>query len=125
MFPVFMHPEVSLIKQEQLLALDIAVIIFVSIQNTKLARLFTFGENLYFANGEQDYDNNETGTRSNLVNVIKMMPYMPVHDPTTSDGYRGVNSVLDGGDPTNPIEDALVKNPGTRTTVKVLGTAYH
>ncbi len=53
--------------------------------------------------------------RSNLVNVIKMMPYMPVYDPTTSDGFRGVNSVLDGGDPTNPIEDAIVKNPGHRT----------
>jgi len=89
-----------------------------------ISKTFTFGENLYLANGKQNYDNNETGTRSNLVNVIKMMPYMPVHDPTTSDGYRGVNSVLDGGDPTNPIEDALVKNPGTRTTLKILGTAY-
>ncbi|PWU02574.1 MAG: SusC/RagA family TonB-linked outer membrane protein [Bacteroidetes bacterium] len=89
-----------------------------------ISKMFTFGENLYIANGKQNYDNNETGTRSNLVNVIKMMPYMPVYDPTTSDGYRGVNSVLDGGDPTNPLEDALVKNPGTRTTLKVLGTAY-
>ena len=62
--------------------------------------------------------------RSNLVNVIKMMPYMPVYDPTTSDGFRGVNSVLDGGDPTNPIEDATVKNPGNRTTAKMLATAY-
>ena len=52
------------------------------------------------------------------------MPYMPVYDPTTIDGFRGVNSVLDGGDPTNPIEDANVKNPGNRTTVKILGTVY-
>ena len=44
--------------------------------------------------------------------------------PTTNGGYRGVNSVLDGGDPTNPIEDAELKNPGNRTTVKVLGTVY-
>ena len=79
---------------------------------------------LYVAFGNQAYDNNETGTRSNLVNVIKMMPYMPVYDPTTSDGFRGVNSVLDGGDPTNPIEDAKVKNPGNRRTAKILGTAY-
>ena len=49
---------------------------------------------------------------------------MPVHDPTTNGGYRGVNSVLDGGDPTNPIEDAELKNPGNRTTVKVLGTVF-
>ncbi len=89
-----------------------------------ISKVFTFGENLYIAYGNQAYDNNETGTRSNLVNVIKMMPYMPVYDPTTSDGYRGVNSVLDGGDPTNPIEDAKIKNPGNRTTFKLLGTAF-
>jgi TonB-dependent starch-binding outer membrane protein SusC len=89
-----------------------------------ISKVFNFGENLYVAYGDQAYDNNETGTRSNLVNVIKMMPYMPVHDPTTQGGYRGVNSVLDGGDPTNPLEDAELKNPGNRTTVKVLGTVY-
>ncbi len=89
-----------------------------------IGKAFTFGENLYAAYGDQAYDNNETQTRSNLVNVIKLMPYMPVYDPTTSDGFRGVNSVLDGGDPTNPIEDAKVKNPGNRTTTKIFGTAY-
>jgi len=89
-----------------------------------ISKTFNFGENLYLAYGDQSYDNNETGTRSNLVNVIKMMPYMPVYDPTTNGGYRGVNSVLDGGDPTNPLEDAELKNPGSRTTVKVLGTVY-
>jgi TonB-linked SusC/RagA family outer membrane protein len=90
----------------------------------RIGKAFTFGENLYAAYGNQAYDNNETGTRSNLVNVIKLMPYMPVYDPTTSDGFRGVNSVLDGGDPTNPIEDATIKNPGNRTTTKIFGTAY-
>ncbi|MDP4151774.1 MAG: TonB-dependent receptor [Bacteroidota bacterium] len=89
-----------------------------------LGKVITFGENLYLAYGNQAYDNNETQTRTNLVNVIKMMPHIPVYDPTTTDGYRGVNSVLDGGDPTNPVEDAMVKNPGTRGTLKILGTAY-
>jgi TonB-linked SusC/RagA family outer membrane protein len=90
----------------------------------KISKAFTFGENLYIASANQAYDNNETSTRSNLVNVIKMMPYMPVYDPTTHGGFRGVNSVLDGGDPTNPIEDAKLKNPGSRNTLKLLGTAY-
>ncbi|HTI91890.1 MAG TPA: TonB-dependent receptor [Puia sp.] len=89
-----------------------------------IGKAFTFGENLYLSYGNQAYDNNETGTRTNLVNVIKMMPHIPVYDPTTSDGFRGVNSVLDGGDPTNPVEDATIKNPGNRTTLKILGTAY-
>jgi TonB-linked SusC/RagA family outer membrane protein len=90
----------------------------------RISKTFSFGENIYVAYGDQGYDNNEQGSRSNLLNVIRMMPYMPVHDPTTNGGYRGVNSVLDGGDPTNPIEDAELKNPGTRTTVKVLGTIF-
>jgi TonB-linked SusC/RagA family outer membrane protein len=89
-----------------------------------ISKVFTFGENLYMASGTQAYDNNESGSRTNLVNVIRIMPHMPVYDPTTTDGFRGVNSVLDGGDPTNPVEDATVKNTGTRQTVKVLGTGY-
>ena len=89
-----------------------------------ISKVFTFGENLYLADGEQAYDNNETGSRSNLINVIRIMPHIPVHDPTTSDGFRGVNSVLDGGDPTNPVEDATIKNPGSRSTLKILGTGF-
>jgi len=52
------------------------------------------------------------------------MPHMPVYDPTTQGGFRGVNSTLDGGDPTNPVEDAALKNPGTRKGVSLLATAY-
>ncbi|MHA4806840.1 SusC/RagA family TonB-linked outer membrane protein [Flavitalea flava] len=89
-----------------------------------ISKVFNFGENLYIAVGDQSYDNNEAGSRTNLVNVIRIMPHMPVYDPTTTDGYRGVHSVLDGGDPTNPVEDANVKNPGNRTSLKVLGTTY-
>jgi TonB-dependent starch-binding outer membrane protein SusC len=87
-------------------------------------KVFTFGENLFVASTEQDYDNNETGARTNLVNVIRMMPHMPVYDPTSNGGYRGVDATKDGGDPTNPVEDAELKNPGTRSRVKVLGTTY-
>jgi hypothetical protein len=90
----------------------------------RISKVFTFGENLYMAYANQAYDNNETQTRTNLVNVIKLMPYMPVYDPTTTDGFRGVNSVLDGGDPTNPVEDAVVKNPGNRKNAKIFGVAY-
>jgi TonB-dependent starch-binding outer membrane protein SusC len=89
-----------------------------------ISKVFTFGENLYVSAGDQDYDNNETGSRTNLVNVIRMMPHMPVYDPTSIGGYRGVNATLDGGDPTNPVEDAALKNPGNRQTAKILGTAF-
>jgi len=89
-----------------------------------ISKVFTFGENLYTAYGSQGFDANETGSRTNLVNVVRIMPHMPVYDPTSNGGYRGVDATKDGGDPTNPVEDAELKNPAKRTTVKVLGTAY-
>jgi len=89
-----------------------------------ISKVFTFGENLYVSSGEQDYDNNETNSRTNLVNVIRMMPHIPVFDPTSNGGFRGVDATKDGGDPTNPVEDASLKAPGKRTTAKILGTAY-
>ena len=89
-----------------------------------ISKVFTFGETLYLSSADQAYDNNETGSRTNLVNVIRIMPHMPVYDPTSNGGYRGVDATKDGGDPTNPVEDAALKNPGNRTTVKVLGTAF-
>ena len=88
-----------------------------------ISKVFTFSQNLYTAFGDQGYDNNETQSRTNLVNVIKMMPHIPVYDPTSNGGYRGVDAPRDGGDPTNPIEDAELKNPGNRRRVKVFGTA--
>src|SRR6186713_915431 len=89
-----------------------------------ISKVFTFGENLYVASGDQGFDANETGSRTNLVNVVRIMPHMPVYDPTSNGGYRGVDATKDGGDPTNPLEDAELKNPATRTMVKVLGTAF-
>jgi TonB-linked SusC/RagA family outer membrane protein len=89
-----------------------------------ISKVFTFGENLYFAYGNQSYDANETGSRTNLVNVMRYMPHMPVYDPTTQGGFRGVDATLDGGDPTNPVEDATLKNPGSRKVGTLFTTAY-
>jgi TonB-dependent starch-binding outer membrane protein SusC len=89
-----------------------------------LSKVFTFGETLIASYSDRTGDANSGGTRSNLVNVIRMMPHIPVHDPTSNGGYRGVNATLDGGDPTNPIEDAELKNPQQNTTVKILGNAF-
>lgn len=90
----------------------------------QISKVFTFGENLYIGTGNQAYDNNEQGSRQNLVNVIRQLPYMPVYDPTTNSGYRSANNSFDGSDPTNPILDAELRNPGNRKTTKLLGTAF-
>ena len=89
-----------------------------------ISKAFTFGENLSVAYGNRSYDNNEQGSRTNLVNVIRMMPHIPVYDPTTNGGFRGVDATLDGGDPTNPVEDAVLKNPASQTATTIFGTVY-
>lgn len=87
-----------------------------------ISKIFTFGENLYMAFGNQSYDNT-SGNRTRLMNVVRMQPYLPVRDPTTQGGFRGPLNSFDGADPTNPVELALIGS-NTIKTLKVLGTAY-
>jgi len=88
----------------------------------KISNVFTFGENLYTSSGKQHYDATQ-GNRTQLTNVIRMQPYIPIHDPTTQGGFQGPISSFDGSDPTNPVESALI-GFNTIATLKVLGTAY-
>jgi len=91
-----------------------------------ISKVFTFGENLYMAFGNQRNDVNATptsGNRTRLMNVVRMQPYLPVYDPTTQGGFRGPLNSFDGADPTNPVELALIGS-NTIKTLKVLGTAY-
>jgi TonB-linked SusC/RagA family outer membrane protein len=89
----------------------------------KISKVFTFGENLFMSYSKQRYDNT-SGNRTRLVNVIRSLPYLPVYDPTTMGGYRNAENSVDGADPTNPIEDAVLIGQAYRKTFKVLGTAY-
>jgi TonB-linked SusC/RagA family outer membrane protein len=87
-----------------------------------LSKVFTFGENLYLAYGNQHYDNT-LGNRTRLTNVVRMQPYIPVYDPTKEGGFQGPQNSFDGADPTNPVEYALV-GFSTIKTLKLLGTAF-
>ncbi len=76
-----------------------------------IGKLVTFGQNLYLSYGNQHYDAvsvNGSSNRTNLTNVIRMMPYLPVHNPTSVGGYSGPISSYDGADPTNPVESTLL-----------------
>lgn len=89
----------------------------------RISKVFTFGENLFLSYSKQRYDNT-TGNRTRLMNVIRGLPYLPVYDPTTLGGYRNAENSVDGADPTNPVEDAVLLGNAVRKTLKVLGTAY-
>jgi TonB-dependent starch-binding outer membrane protein SusC len=90
----------------------------------RINRFFTVGENLYLAYGNQnrDFTDNE-GNRSKLMNIIRMPPYLPVHDPTSMGGFKGPNNSFDASDPVNPVEYSLIGSH-TNKTVKLLGTAF-
>jgi TonB-linked SusC/RagA family outer membrane protein len=88
----------------------------------KISKVFTFGQNLYTAVSNQHYDAT-SGNRTQLTNVIRMQPYIPLHDPTKNGGFQGPISSFDGSDPTNPVESALIGS-NTIKTIKILGTAF-
>lgn len=90
----------------------------------KISNVFNIGENLFLSYSKQRYDNTGTSNRTRLVNVIRNLPYLPVYDPTTNGGFRGAENSVDGSDPTNPVEDALLLGNAVRKTLKVLGTVY-
>ncbi|OQP39939.1 SusC/RagA family TonB-linked outer membrane protein [Niastella yeongjuensis] len=89
----------------------------------RISNVFSFGENLFLSYSKQRYDNT-TGNRTRLMNVIRGLPYLPVYDPTTNGGFRNAENSVDGADPTNPVEDAVLLGNAVRKTLKVLGTAY-
>lgn len=88
-----------------------------------ISKMFTFGENLYISYSNQRYDNTPD-QRTRLVNVIRSLPYLPVHDPNTLGGYRAAENSIDGSDPTNPVQDAVLLGNARRKTLKILGTAF-
>ena len=85
-------------------------------------KIFTFGENLYLAFGNQGFEGTG-GNRSPLTNVVRMQPYLPVRNPLNPGGFQGPNTSFDGSDPTNPVEAALL-GYNTIKTLKIFGTAY-
>ncbi|MBP1651562.1 MAG: TonB-dependent receptor plug [Bacteroidetes bacterium] len=88
-----------------------------------ISRVFKVGENLLVAYSNQRYDNT-SGNRTRLANVIRALPYLPVYDPTTQGGFRNAENSVDGADPTNPVEDALLLGDAHRKLFKLLGTVY-
>ncbi|WP_153799548.1 SusC/RagA family TonB-linked outer membrane protein [Foetidibacter luteolus] len=84
---------------------------------------FTVGQNLMLAFSKQRYDNTG-GNRTRIANVVRALPYLPVYDPTTLGGFRNAENSVDGADPTNPVEDAILLGDANRELFKLLGTVY-
>ena len=84
---------------------------------------FKVGETLSIAHSTR---RNEpyNGGRTQIEHMIKMIPYIPVIDPTRVGGYGGAeNNALEGSDPENPVLNAMLRR-NTDENMKLLGTAY-
>ncbi|QHS58184.1 SusC/RagA family TonB-linked outer membrane protein [Chitinophaga agri] len=88
-----------------------------------ISKVFTVGENLLLSYSKQRYDNT-SGNRTRLANIVRALPYLPVYDPTTNGGFRNAENSVDGADPTNPVEDAILLGNAHREVFKLLGTVY-
>lgn len=87
-----------------------------------ISKVFSFGENVYISASTQHYEPNN-GNRTPLTNVVRMLPYIPVYDPTKLGGFQGPISSFDASDPVNPVETALI-GEAKRNSTNILGTAY-
>ncbi|MFD2572298.1 SusC/RagA family TonB-linked outer membrane protein [Spirosoma soli] len=86
-----------------------------------ISKRFSFGQTLTISYDDK-LNEVSAGGRTQVQNMIRMTPYMPVEDPTLPGGYRGPDG-SDGSDPQNPVRAALQDQSKTQR-MKILGSAY-
>jgi TonB-linked SusC/RagA family outer membrane protein len=89
--------------------------------NHEISKTLKFGQTL---NISQDANQGEqqVGARPQILNMQRMLPYMPLHDPTRDGGFRSPDGA-DGTDPDNPVRAALL---GSRVyhSFRMVGSAF-
>lgn len=86
-----------------------------------ISKRFTFGQALTIAYSDR-FGEVSAGGRTQVQNLIRMTPYMPVTDPFLLGGYRGPDG-SDATDPQNPVRAALQDRTNSQQ-LKLLGSAY-
>jgi len=79
------------------------------------------GQTLFLANGSQ-LSEQQPGSRTQVQNMIRMTPYIPLRNPTNIGGYGG-DTGADASDPQNPVRAAL-QDQQTNGNVRLLGNIY-
>jgi len=81
----------------------------------------TLGQSLTISTGERLNEAN-LGGRTQIQNIIRGVPYIPLFDPTLPGGLRAPDG-SDGTDPENPLRGGLL-DKNINTNVRIFGTAY-
>ena len=79
------------------------------------------GETLTLVSGERN-NQAEAGGRTQIQNIIRGVPYIPIYDPTLPGGYRAPDAA-DGSDPENPVRAAIMDSNDNYNT-RIMGTGY-
>lgn len=79
------------------------------------------GQTLTVVGGARENEQ-QGGGRTQLQNIIRGIPYIPIEDPTLPGGYRAPDN-SDGSDPENPVLVALLDRSFDRNA-RIFGTAY-
>ncbi|UBM59023.1 TonB-dependent receptor [Marinilongibacter aquaticus] len=89
-------------------------------------KFLTLGQTLVMSSGfTQQEAGAGSGSRSLLMNILRMTPYFPVHDPTLLGGFSSTSNGLDGTDPDNPMRIVTLDQQDTYTKdLKLMGTLY-
>ncbi len=86
-----------------------------------LSKRIKFGQTLFYSSGDREDEKRSQG-RSNVMHMIRSVPYMPVTDPTKLGGYVAPDN-SDGTDPDNPVKVQNLYRANTLTR-KLFGTIY-
>ncbi len=81
----------------------------------------SMGQSLTISNGTRKNEA-ELGGRTQIQNIIRGVPYIPLRDPTLQGGFRAPDG-SDGTDPENPLLGGLL-NTNINSNVRIFGTAY-
>lgn len=87
----------------------------------KITQNITFGQTLLVSYGSQKREQN-AGGRTQIQNMIRMVPYLPVLNPENIGGYGGATGA-DASDPQNPVRSAL-QDLSLSNNLRVLGSLF-
>ncbi len=90
----------------------------------KLGKAISIGQTFMLA-GDRRTAERDGGGRTQIQNIMRMIPYWPVTDPTKLGGYSTTAQGLDATDPENPLRvaDQEQRNQ-VNTGVKMVGTVF-
>ncbi len=87
----------------------------------QISKRITFGQNLTISY-DSKFNENNPGGRTQIQNMMRMTPYIPVEDPTKLGGYGGAEGA-DASDPQNPVR-AAAQDINNTQRLKFLGNGY-